>query len=124
MKSTIVENNGNGQSAPQLKGADLWTSAELRELCRLYHGKKGAFAYHAFDWLNAHVFDERLPIPLQQWAADGLRQMPGINKSKRRRAACYYFASGDMATLTVVRFDGLGGCDHARSPLCARRDYS
>ena len=46
----------------------LWDAAALEAICFGYHGARGRFAYRAFGWLNPVVFDEKLPLPLLQWA--------------------------------------------------------
>jgi hypothetical protein len=52
--------------ASQLRGT--YTVGELSALCELYHRERGRFAYAAFAWANAHVYDDALPVPLIQWA--------------------------------------------------------
>jgi hypothetical protein len=40
----------------------------VRQIARRYFGARGAFAYAAFDHINATYFDGALPLPLIQWA--------------------------------------------------------
>ena len=40
----------------------------VADLCARYHGDRGGFAYAGIAWAQTHVYDERLPVPLVQWA--------------------------------------------------------
>jgi hypothetical protein len=41
---------------------------QLEHVCSAYHGEKGRFAYRAFEWANATIYDGELPTPLIQFA--------------------------------------------------------
>jgi hypothetical protein len=38
-----------------------------KEIARVYWGRRGVWAYEAFDFINATYFDGKLPWPLIQW---------------------------------------------------------
>jgi hypothetical protein len=58
----------NGNETLQRKGTCDWDVTDLTDLCRLYHGPKGAFAYAAVRWCHEIAFAGTLPVPLVQWA--------------------------------------------------------
>jgi len=43
------------------------TDDEVRRVAEAYFGERGRWAYVAFDWINAHLFERQLPLPFIAW---------------------------------------------------------
>ena len=57
----------------------------LQTIAAHYHGDKGDFAYVCFRWVNATVFDHRLPTTLFQWALTPYGKCIGNTRSAAER---------------------------------------
>jgi len=42
-------------------------SASCRQIAEAIDGERGRFAYQGFDWINATLFNQQLPIPMILW---------------------------------------------------------
>jgi hypothetical protein len=73
--------NGAGRRALLLRGTDRWCLADMEQFCEHYHGPKGRFAYAVYRWINRNVFDDRLPLPLCQWALTPYGGCLGMTRS-------------------------------------------
>jgi hypothetical protein len=61
-------------------------SAAARLVAAECYGELGTFAYQAFDWINAALFDGRLPVPLIVWELTAHGHALGLTHSEVGRA--------------------------------------
>jgi hypothetical protein len=91
---------------------------EFSEAARLVavecYGDRGAFGYQAFDWINATLFNGRLPVPLILWELTAHGKCLGLTTSR----VAADFRRIDLRTAPVIRLHPslLGGPDSWENP--------
>jgi hypothetical protein len=84
-----------------LPGRDI-----VADLCTRYHGARGHFAYAALEWAQQHLYEDRLPLPLMQWALTPYGHCLGFTSYKQTDAVITLhpriWRAGPMYTLDVI----------------------